>query len=124
MKNTVSIVKNKDFRRVYSRGKYYVDNLLVIYVIKNKLKYNRLGIVANKKVGKAVLRNKVRRLIRENYRLIEDRVEKGYDIVIVSRVKASKSNYYDIKKSIVKLFDKTKLLKDEKVGDKIEKNIN
>lgn len=111
MKNTVSITKNKDFKRAYKNGKHFVGNLLVIYINKNKMDINRLGIVANKKVGNAVVRNKVRRLVRENYRLLETNLEKGYDIIFVSRVKASKSNYYDIKNSVKKLLLKSKILK-------------
>jgi ribonuclease P protein component len=63
---------NRDFKRLYSRGKSIAAGYLVLYYQKNKLEKNVLGITVTKKLGKAVVRNRVRRLIRECYRLRED----------------------------------------------------
>ncbi|MGI6623293.1 MAG: ribonuclease P protein component [Acetivibrionales bacterium] len=79
------LTKNKEFQRVYSRGKYAASALLVIYVLQNNLSITRLGITTSKKVGNAVKRNRLRRLIRENARLLYDHLEKGFDVVIVAR---------------------------------------
>ena len=65
MKHTVSLKKNYEFGRVYKRGKFYAGKFLVLYVLKNKLNYNRLGITASKKFGKSTKRNRVRRLIKK-----------------------------------------------------------
>jgi ribonuclease P protein component len=77
--------KNNEFKRVYSKGKYAASAFLVIYVLPNRLDQVRLGITASKKVGNAVKRNRMRRLIRENLRLLNDRLIRGIDIVIVAR---------------------------------------
>lgn len=114
MKKTESLVHSRNFKKIYAKGKNILDSFIVIYYIRNNLDINRLGIVVNKKVGKAVIRNKVRRLIKENFRLIENELKTGYDIVIVSRVKASKADYYDIKNSIYKLLNKAKLFNKER----------
>ena len=111
MKNTISIKENKHFKKIYSKGDSFANHLLVIYFLPNKLNKNRLGITVNKKVGKAVVRNKVRRLIKENYRLKEEYIKKGLDIVIVARVRSANSNYKEINKAMYHLFKKVHLLK-------------
>jgi len=79
------LTKNREFQRIYSRGKYAASALLVIYVLQNNLSVTRLGITTSKKVGNAVKRNRMRRLIRENVRLLYNRLERGFDVVIVAR---------------------------------------
>ncbi|MCH5185714.1 MAG: ribonuclease P protein component [Oscillospiraceae bacterium] len=88
MKNTVSLKLNKDFKRLYYKGKSVSGGYVVVYTMKNRLGINRLGLTAGKVVGNAVSRNRVKRLMRESYRLMEDRLETGFDIVIVSRSRA------------------------------------
>ncbi len=116
MITTVSLQRNRDFQRVYRNGKYKAARYLVIYAYKNRLSYNRLGIAAGKKFGNSVQRNRVKRLIRENYRLLESKYAVGYDIVIMARAsvrQASAPNnrlkavyvpsFEEIKKELVKL---------------------
>lgn len=81
----ITLKENKDFRRLYSRGKSYVGPALVTYVIKNRRTMTRIGITTSKKIGKAVMRNRSRRVIREAYYLLMDEVKPGYDIVFVAR---------------------------------------
>lgn len=88
MKNTQSLKLNKDFRRLYSRGKSCVGAYIVLYARKNKLGGNRLGLTVSKSVGKAVKRNRMKRLMREGYRLMEDRLETGFDFILVARTRA------------------------------------
>jgi len=65
-----SLKKGGDFKRVFERGKNVAAPLLVVYALANDLGFNRLGLSVSKKVGGAVIRNRVRRLIKESYRLI------------------------------------------------------
>ncbi|MCT4633327.1 MAG: ribonuclease P protein component [Firmicutes bacterium] len=92
------------FNNVYRNGTSIVNRNLVMYYLKNDLGYNRLGISISKKVGKSVVRNRVRRLIRENYRLNVGNLLDGYDIVIVSRVRSKDSDYHEINKAMLNLF--------------------
>jgi len=101
--NIVSIKENSDFKRLYYRGKSEVRKRIVVYYRKNKLSFNRLGITVSPKVGNAVKRNRVRRLIKENYRLLPGDFS-GYDIVIVARKSAAFSDYYEIKKDLLDIF--------------------
>ena len=113
MKNTVSIKKNKDFRLIYKRGKSSVTSVLAMYVRKNKNASNRIGITVSTKVGKAVVRNRVRRRIREAYRKNEMRFEQGFDIIFVSRVRAASVSFYEIEKNILKLSKSLDILRED-----------
>lgn len=110
MKNTVSIKLNRDFKRLYYKGGCVGSDILVIYYKKNSLKYSRLGITVGKKVGGAVVRNRVKRLIRESYRLMEDNLSIGYDIVIVARSNSAGKSYAVISAAMRRLFKKSGLL--------------
>ena len=112
MKFTQSIKKNFQFRFVYNKGKSLANRLLVMYVVKNK-KYtdtNRLGISVSKKVGKSVVRSRVTRLIKESYRLSEEDIKQGYDIVVIARVSAYGADYKEINKALLSLLKKHDLL--------------
>ena len=76
MKNTQSLKLNRDFRRAY-KGDNFVGGYTVVYMKKNKYQFNRLGLRVGKATGKAVTRNRLKRLMRESYRLMEDDIEKG-----------------------------------------------
>ena len=82
---SVTLNQNRDFRRVYARGRNRVGRLLVTYMMKNRLGVNRVGFTATKKVGKACARNRARRVMREAYRQLEPGLGTGYDIVFVAR---------------------------------------
>ncbi len=83
----VSLKENRDFRRLYARGRSFVSASLVTYVMKNKKGVNRVGITTSKKIGNAVLRSRSRRVIREAYRQAFPRLKTGYDFVFVARGK-------------------------------------
>ena len=111
MKDTVSLKLNHEFRRLYNKGKSAVPPCLAVYCRKNRLGKNRLGLTVGTKVGKAVIRNRTRRRIREAYRLHEGEFLTGYDIVVVARVKASFSRYREIERQLLKNMDRLGLRK-------------
>lgn len=78
---------NKEFRRVYGRGKSQVQPLLVTYVLKRRAGGLRVGITAGKKVGGAVQRNRARRVIRAAFVQLVPQIKDGYDIVFVARTR-------------------------------------
>ena len=88
MKSSVTLKENRDFRRLYSRGKYAACSTLVLYWRPNRLDHNRLGITVSTKLGGAVVRNRCRRRLRELFRLAQPRMKQGYDVVIVARSRA------------------------------------
>ncbi len=83
----LSLSENKDFRRIYARGKSFVAPALVTYVMKNRFNKVRVGITTSKKIGNAVKRNRSRRVIRAAYREIAPAVKDGYDIIFVARAR-------------------------------------
>ena len=89
MSNWVSLNENYLFRRLYHRGKSKVDPVLITYCMRNGKRYNRVGITSSKKIGKAVARNRARRVIREAYRLCNQQYGSGYDLVFVARTKTT-----------------------------------
>ncbi|MFV0399498.1 MAG: ribonuclease P protein component [Oscillospiraceae bacterium] len=103
MKRTVSLTENYLFRRMYRVGKCTVTPHVAVYVKKNRLGKNRLGITATKKIGGAVQRNRARRVIREAYRLIEPKMQGNRDIVIVARQKAVFSKMQEVRRSLEKV---------------------
>ena len=110
---TQSLKQNHLFRRLYQRGKSAAGRYVVVYCRKNGSDANRLGITAGSKVGKAVVRNKVRRRIREAYRLSEASYRRGYDIVVVARSRAAAAEYRDIADCLRKQSEKLGLLRKE-----------
>lgn len=83
----LSLSENKDFRRIYARGKSFVAPVLVTYVLKNRTNNVRVGITTSKKIGNAVKRNRSRRVIRAAYREIASSVKDGYDLIFVARTR-------------------------------------
>ncbi|MGF7060732.1 ribonuclease P protein component [Brassicibacter mesophilus] len=94
---------NREFRNVYDTGKSFANKYLVIFFVKNNLDKNRIGIATTKKIGNSVVRNKIRRRIKESYRLNTNKVKQGYDIVFLSRVNAKNANYKEIESALLHL---------------------
>lgn len=131
MRYTASIKENRLFRRLYGTGKCAADPFLAVYCLKSRGKpvrsadappspsRNRLGLTVGVKVGKAVVRNKVRRRLREIYRLAEPRMQTGWDIVIVARTRAADADYKTLERSAEKLFTRLKLLREQPAQEKL-----
>ena len=98
-----SLKKNRDFQKVYRSGKSYANKYLVMYVLKNDLSFNRVGISVSKKVGNSVVRHRMTRLVRESYRLHENMFNSGLDMVIVIRKDAALMTYEKIESAFLHL---------------------
>jgi len=108
---STSLKENYLFRRVYSRGKSAASPYLAMYFRKNGRTENRLGITVSTKLGKAVVRNRVRRRLREIYRLNEARFLPGYDIVAVARFRSVGASYKELEADFIRLAEKLGLTK-------------
>ena len=102
MKRYTSIKENKDFKRLYFRGKSFVDPCFVMYVAKGLKGQTRIGITAGKKIGGAVNRNRAKRLIRAAFSSLAERIIPGYDFVFVVRVRILDKKSYTIAESMEK----------------------
>ena len=112
MKFSTSLKLNHVFRRLYRTGGL-AGPYLVLYALKNREGINRVGITVSKKLGKAHIRNRIRRRLREIYRLNEDKFLPGWDIVLVGRGKALDADFAAMTKSFLSLAAKAGILKVE-----------
>lgn len=103
------IKKDRQFRYIYSRGKSFANKKLVVYYIKNNDEKLRVGISISKKVGKAVVRNRLRRLIKENIRLNQN-LKSGYSMIFLARVGADDLDFNTMKSSINHLLKRCDLI--------------
>lgn len=117
--------KNFEFKLVYRRGKSVANELLVMYMFKNKrnkdnekIPYNRLGVSVSKKVGNSVVRSRSKRLISESFRLNYDCMLKGYDFIFIARNSIVGKNYFDVEKSMMNLIKKAGLYNNEETTNK------
>ena len=115
LKLSESLKKNQDFQKVYKCGKSYANKYLVMYVLKNNLEKNRIGISVSKKVGNSVVRHRLTRLIRESFRLNGDHFQKGLDIVVIAGNTAKEKKYWDINSAVLHLGKLHKILDEKKM---------
>lgn len=107
-----TLKKNSDFRRLYARGKSAVTPYLVLYCRPNRRGENRLGYTVSVKLGHAVVRNRVRRRLREIVRLNEPALKQGWDIVAVARVRSVNAPYRRLEASFLEACGKLSLLRE------------
>ena len=93
---TDSLRNSQQFSRVYKEGHSKANKYLIMYILENNTDMNHLGIVVSKKVGNSVIRHRIKRLIKESYRLQEKVFNSGLDIVIVARGSASSISFKEI----------------------------
>ena len=111
MEFSKSLKLNHIFRRLYSSSGH-ANSYLVLYARKNRSATNRVGVTVSKKLGCAVVRNRVRRRIREIYRLNETRFTPGWDIVIVARSRCVEGNFSKMTAALLSLAQKSGLTGD------------
>ena len=112
MEFTSTIKQNYEFRRLYSKGKSCANAYLVVYCRKNRAGRSRIGYTVSNKVGHAVVRNRVRRRLREIYRLNREKMPAGYDIIIVARVRAAEAPYRKLERHYLRCLGELGLLTD------------
>ena len=113
MKRATTVKENYEFRRIYAKGRSGVSPCLVVYCRPNKRPNNRLGVTVSAKLGHAVVRNRVRRRLREIFRLNQGKMRKGYDIIIVARSRSVTATYREMDKAFLRICEKLELLEKE-----------
>ena len=105
-----SIKKNEEFRAIYQSGKSFANKYLVMYVKQSESETGRIGISVSKKVGNSVVRHRITRLLRESYRLNQNKFHSGWDMVVVARASAKGRSYYEINSALLHLAKLHKIL--------------
>lgn len=112
MKFSSALKLNHIFRRLYHTNGQ-ANGYLVLYARPNRSAANRVGVTVGKKLGKAVVRNRVRRRLREVYRLHEEQFKPGWDIVVVARSRCVDASFEKLTASYLSLAQKAGVLKEE-----------
>ena len=110
MKFSCALKLNHIFRRLYATSGH-ANGYLVLYARPNRSATNRVGITVSKKLGHAVVRNRVRRRLREIYRLNEDRFAPGWDIVVVARSRCIDADFQKLTRAYLSLAEKAGITK-------------
>jgi ribonuclease P protein component len=109
-----ALTKRAQYLTVYKSGKAWVNNLIVMKALPNECEFSRYGFSVTRNIGKAVVRNRIRRLLREISRMTP--VKPGWDIVFIARPEAVAADYHELKKSVEMLLRRAHLInKDEAV---------
>jgi len=98
--------KNKEFSKVFKLGKAFIGEKVVVYILENELSYSRIGITVSRKLGGAVERNQLKRILREAWRAREGELRKGFDLVLAPRMKAKKASFREISEELQQLLMK------------------
>ena len=116
MRRIKTLKLNYEFKNVFNKGKYYIGNQIIIYILKNRVGVNRLGIALSSKLCNAVKRNRIKRVIRAVYQKNMVNCDIGYDIVIAWNKKADIDDlsYYIIFEDMKRIFLNSGIKKDEK----------
>ena len=101
--------KTSEFKKVFSEGRRIEGKNLIIFILKNDYDFNRLGIIVKKETGKAVVRNKIKRQLKEANRLLKKKLLPGYDIIVLAKNNIKESDYFEICHDLEILFYKGKL---------------
>ena len=113
MRKIDTLKKNYEFKMVLTKGRFYKGEFITMYLYKNKQGKNRLGIAISKKIAKATKRNRLKRLIRESFRLHKEELNKGYSIVFIWNKNKQVQKYHcrQIEEDMLHLFQRAKIRK-------------
>lgn len=113
MRKIDTLKKNYEFKNVLDKGKFYKGKYVTLYIQKNNKEKNIIGIAISKKIAKANKRNKIKRLIRESFRLQKDLLLKGFNIVFIwnKNSEIKNINYNVVSQDIIYLFEKARMYK-------------
>ncbi len=111
MRGMKSLKNRDDFKHVYEKGITRLDKFLVIRAVENNLDISRFGFSINKKLGNAVIRNRIKRLLKESTRLLK--IKSGFDIIYIARTESTRADFHQIRSSVKNILGRLGLLQDE-----------
>ncbi len=108
MHRQLRLRRRKDFDAVFEKGQVLANRLLVLRSLPNQLPHNRYGFITSKRLGKAVVRNRVRRRLREGVRTLT--TQAGWDVIISARAPAARADFHELKAAVANLFIRASIL--------------
>jgi len=111
MKKDYRIKKNEEFQEVFKKGRSFANKQFVLYLLEKKeQEHFRIGLSVSKKIGNAVLRNKIKRYIREVFHELKDQVKPNYDYIIIARKPVAEMTYHEVKNSLIHVLKVARIL--------------
>ena len=120
MKREEYLTKSEEYTLVYREGSSWVSSLVVMKALPNRLSLSRYGFSVSKRVGNAVTRNRVKRLLREILRSVS--LKPGWDIVFIARPAVAGTEYAELKKTVESLLSQARLLVENYEGIRLRAN--
>lgn len=118
MKKELRIKKNKDFQGIFNKGRSFANRQFVVYVLRKEGQDTfRIGLSVSKKIGNAVVRNQIKRYIRQSVFELKDLMNPGMDYVIIARKPLAEMGFFDVKKSLTHVLKVGKVLQKEPAGN-------
>ncbi|WP_112182597.1 MULTISPECIES: ribonuclease P protein component [Paraliobacillus] len=112
MKKAYRLKKDKEFQLVFKQGKSFANRQLVIYYLKKtEQKHFRVGLSVSKKIGNAVMRNQIKRYLRQAFLELDEQIDNTYDVIVIARVPTNNMDFFEIKKSLIHVLSKSNVLK-------------
>lgn len=105
--------KNRQFQTVYKTGKSYANKYLVLYVMEKQDGLRRVGFAVGKRLGGAVVRNRIKRLLREAFRLNQHSLKQGVDLIIIGRQPIVGKDFAIVNRAVSELFGKAKIFAEQ-----------
>ena len=114
MRKELRLRRRKDFDAVFRKGRGLHNELLVLRTVPNELDHNRYGFITSKRLGKAVVRNRVRRRLKEAVRVLP--ATPGWDVVVSAKTRAAEADFHALNRAVIELLGRAGIL-DEKAGE-------
>jgi ribonuclease P protein component len=122
VKLTQPLRLNYEFSRVYNKGRFLAGRHVVLHYLRRPGRPNRLGVTASRKIRGSIRRNRIKRLLRESYRLIENQLISGYDLILVGRETPDQPDYRTVSQEVGRLLQKAGVNRLEKQVDPAAQN--
>jgi len=107
---TRSLRMNYEFARVYNKGRFVTSRTVVMHYLPRPKRDKRIGITVSRKIGGSVRRNRMKRLLREAWRLNEHMIKPGFDVVLVGRSSDPLPDFRQVSQDLLKLLNKAGLM--------------
>lgn len=120
MKKTRMLKKNYEFSIVFSKGTYYSGKAIEAFILNNRQKSNYLGLAISSKAGHAYQRNRIKRLLRENYKNMEVHIIPGVSIVFLlkKKINIDEVDFYQVKDDMQEILEKAKVIDKSDLNEK------